>query len=157
MSRLTQGGPRTDILEKLSSSESHIFGLKQWKSEEVIFHHFSTDGLIFCQFPGHAISVLAFSGVCIFHSSKFQLSIFCHFPRCEFSSLCNFHSCIFKILFALFFRQTALQHQAVEDFHRLFQLPSRGSHCRREDFLLPWWFKPRPPIDGANSTYYATH
>ena len=62
-----------------------------------------------------------------------------------------------KMLFTLFFRQTALQHQAVEDFHRLFQLPSRGSHCRREDFLLPWRFEPRPSVHGTDQTHHETH
>ena len=45
----------------------------------------------------------------------------------------------------------------MEDFHGLFQLLTRSSHCRRKDLLLPWRPQPRPPIHGANQTYYATH
>ena len=36
-------------------------------------------------FPGCAISILAFSRVCIFLSGKFKLCIFCNFPGCDFS------------------------------------------------------------------------
>ena len=36
------------------------------------------------------------------------------------------------------YRQEALQHQAVEDLHRLLQLPPGGRNRGREDLLLSW-------------------
>ena len=52
--------------------------------------------VFFCHFPGCAISILAFSGLCIFHSGKFQLLIFCHFPGCDF--FYHFPGCVILVL-----------------------------------------------------------
>ena len=59
----------------------------------------------------------------------------------------NMHDITFTWL-----RQEALQHQAVEDFHRLFQLLAHRRHCGWEDFLLSRRPQPRPPEYGADQT-----
>lgn len=52
--------------------------------------------------------------------------------------------------------QTSLQHQTVEDVHRLFQLPASGGNHRREDLLLPRRSVARPAVDGADQAHNAT-
>ena len=55
------------------------------------------------------------------------------------------------------FRQAPLQHQVVEDFHWLLQLPAGGRHCWREDLLLPRGPQPGPAEHGADPTHYAAN
>lgn len=50
-------------------------------------------------------------------------------------------------------RQETLQHQTLEDLHRLFQLLTRSCDSWRENLLLPWRLESRFTLDGANSTY----
>ena len=51
--------------------------------------------------------------------------------------------------------QTTIQHQTMENIHRLFQLSSSRGHHRREDLLLSRWPQSRSPVDGANQTHHA--
>lgn len=53
--------------------------------------------------------------------------------------------------------QTALQYQAMEDLHRLFQLPTRSGHCWRENLLLPRWSQSWSPKHGTNSPNHEAH
>ncbi|KAH8393184.1 hypothetical protein KR009_006968, partial [Drosophila setifemur] len=47
--------------------------------------------------------------------------------------------------------------QAMEDLHRLLQLPAGGGHCGREDLLLPRWVESRSHFDGADPKDHATY
>lgn len=53
--------------------------------------------------------------------------------------------------------QTTVQHQVMENIHRLFQLFTRRRHRRRENLLLPRRFEPRPAEYGTDQTYHAAH
>ena len=53
--------------------------------------------------------------------------------------------------------QEEVQHQAVEDLHRLLQLPPAGRHHRREDLLLPRRSLTRPAVHGADQEDHAAH
>ena len=53
--------------------------------------------------------------------------------------------------------QATLQHQTLEDIHRLFQLSARGGDHRREDLLLPRRSLARFAVHGADQTDHAAH
>ena len=48
-------------------------------------------------------------------------------------------------------RQKKVQHQTMEDFYRLFQLPACGCHCWRKDLLLSWRSESWSSLHGTNS------
>lgn len=47
-------------------------------------------------------------------------------------------------------RQAQIQYQAVENIHRLLQLPSHRRHHRRENLHNAWRPVARPTVDGAD-------
>lgn len=53
-------------------------------------------------------------------------------------------------------RQAEVQHQAVEDLHRLLQLPPNRRHHRREDLHHARRTESRPSVDGADQASDAT-
>ena len=54
-------------------------------------------------------------------------------------------------------RQETLQHQTVENIHRLFQLSPNRRHCGREDLLLPRRSESWSPEHGADQKDHETH
>ena len=50
--------------------------------------------------------------------------------------------------------QATLQHQTVEDVHRLFQLPARGRYRRRKDLLLSRRAQPRSAEHGTDPPHH---
>lgn len=56
------------------------------------------------------------------------------------------------LIFLTLPRQTAIQHQTLEDLYRLLQLPIHRRYHRREDFHHARQFKPRPAINGVDTT-----
>lgn len=65
-----------------------------------------------------------------------------------FSALC------FQFLNAVNHRQAPIQHQALEDVHRLLQLLAHCRDHRREDIHDARWSQPRLAIYGANTKGY---
>lgn len=53
--------------------------------------------------------------------------------------------------------QETLQHQAMEDVHRLLQLLAYCCHYRREDLHHARWSQPRLELDGTDQACHATN
>lgn len=54
-------------------------------------------------------------------------------------------------------RQKTVQHQVMEDVHRLFQLSADRGHHRREDLLLSRRSVARLAVHGTNPPHHAAH
>lgn len=57
----------------------------------------------------------------------------------------------------LCFRQTSIQHQTMENLHRLLQLFAHCRHCWWKDLLLPRWTESWPAEHGTDTSHYASH
>lgn len=60
-------------------------------------------------------------------------------------------------LWFLWWMQTEVQHQALEDIHRLLQLLAYCRHHRWEDLYHARWSESRLELDGTDSPCYASY